>query len=296
MFDVVASGATAEPAVEQARAFAWTPQQEAYFAAVREQDDPLAVNAVAGSSKTTSSVEAAKGALERGGVGMTAFNKVIADELQRRLPAGASAATMHSVGFRLLRERFDGIEVDDKKLRRLFLDRFPEMHRAGTKEWAGRHFPKREYESVPEIVRCCKMQLLDEARSGRAAIVTACEGMDVELPDDDGDLEECLDAAGELLGAAAEDTTACDFDDMVWMPVRLDLVRPQFDTLFVDEAQDLSPVQHELVCRSGERLIVVGDPKQAIYGFAGADSSSFDTLRDRLSAVELPLSVSFRCP
>lgn len=46
------------------------------------------------------------------------------------------------------------------------------------------------------------------------------------------------------------------------------------DLLAVDEAQDLSPLQWALVdrwARQAKRLLIVGDPDQAIYGWAGAD-------------------------
>jgi len=43
------------------------------------------------------------------------------------------------------------------------------------------------------------------------------------------------------------------------------------------------------------RIIAVGDPNQAIYGFRGADSLSFELLKDACSAKELPLSFCYRC-
>lgn len=48
------------------------------------------------------------------------------------------------------------------------------------------------------------------------------------------------------------------------------------DLLAVDEAQDLTPLQWALVDKwagSARRLLVVGDPDQAIYGWAGADGA-----------------------
>lgn len=44
------------------------------------------------------------------------------------------------------------------------------------------------------------------------------------------------------------------------------------------------------------RLITVGDPRQAIYGFAGADAESYERLSGlNGQAVKLPLSVCYRC-
>ena len=59
--------------------------------------------------------------------------------------------------------------------------------------------------------------------------------------------------------------------------LELALVRgsvPHLDLLVVDEAQDLTPLQWALIDRwAGQaiRLLIVGDPDQAIYGYAGAD-------------------------
>ncbi|MCI2394703.1 double-strand break repair helicase AddA [Aliiroseovarius sediminis] len=119
-----------------------------------------------------------------------------------------------------------------------------------------------------------------------------------------------------------------DFDDLIlkagailtdpsiaaWVLFRLD---GGIDHILVDEAQDTSPAQWRIVdnlareftsglgARDGvERTIfVVGDPKQSIYSFQGAEPAAFDRMRntfaDRLSQVgrnlvQMPLEYSFR--
>jgi DNA helicase-2/ATP-dependent DNA helicase PcrA len=47
-------------------------------------------------------------------------------------------------------------------------------------------------------------------------------------------------------------------------------------------------------CASG-RVVVVGDDRQAIYGFRGADSGSLDRLKVELQATELGLTTTYRC-
>jgi len=73
---------------------------------------------------------------------------------------------------------------------------------------------------------------------------------------------------------------------------------PKYPIVMVDEAQDLSPLNHIQISKCAmDRLIVVGDPRQAIYAFRGADSSSMDKLRElRAEWIDLPLSLTFRCP
>ena len=44
------------------------------------------------------------------------------------------------------------------------------------------------------------------------------------------------------------------------------------------------------------RILAVGDPRQAILGFAGADCDSYQAIAQRINAIELPLSICYRCP
>ncbi|GAA6209691.1 double-strand break repair helicase AddA [Cognatishimia sp. WU-CL00825] len=109
-----------------------------------------------------------------------------------------------------------------------------------------------------------------------------------------------------------------DFDDLIlrarnllsdqavaeWVLYRLD---GGIDHILVDEAQDTSPVQWQVIERlaqeftSGEgardgaprTIFVVGDKKQSIYSFQGADPAEFDRMRtdfaERLQGSEAPL-------
>ena len=55
-----------------------------------------------------------------------------------------------------------------------------------------------------------------------------------------------------------------------------DTLRQKYRFVFVDEYQDVNPVQEALITRvSGDNLFLVGDVKQAIYGFRGSKSRFF---------------------
>ncbi len=82
-------------------------------------------------------------------------------------------------------------------------------------------------------------------------------------------------------------------------------VRARFRHLMVDEAQDINPLQAELIGRiagsgsGGPRpaLFLVGDARQSIYRFRGADVARFTELQGLVSSRQgplLPLSRSFR--
>ena len=69
--------------------------------------------------------------------------------------------------------------------------------------------------------------------------------------------------------------------------------------MFVDEAQDLNPLQIAVLdeWRSGrDDLTLVGDPSQSIYGFNGADPSVLSLLETRFPGIEvIRLTANYRC-
>lgn len=96
--------------------------------------------------------------------------------------------------------------------------------------------------------------------------------------------------------------THIDFDDMMYHAARIDTSTisedAKFDIIFVDEAQDASEIRKLLaykVLAENGRIIMVGDIKQAIYGFAGSDSSNFSSVLNSDEFVKVSLPVSRRC-
>jgi DNA helicase-2/ATP-dependent DNA helicase PcrA len=93
-------------------------------------------------------------------------------------------------------------------------------------------------------------------------------------------------------------TGILDFDDQLFLPLALDVTAPIYDFIAIDESQDLNKVRTELVKRSikpNGALFFVGDRKQAIQGFAFADTNSVDNIIRDTQAVEMPLTVCWRC-
>jgi DNA helicase-2/ATP-dependent DNA helicase PcrA len=91
-----------------------------------------------------------------------------------------------------------------------------------------------------------------------------------------------------------------DYTDMLYLPYIWNL-HPikKYKFLFIDECQDLSKSQFAIAAKYGAsdgRILAVGDPKQSIYGFTGADVDSFGRVRRYTKASQLPLTTCFRCP
>lgn len=88
------------------------------------------------------------------------------------------------------------------------------------------------------------------------------------------------------------------FNDQLWLPIVMKWVRPWFNMVVVDECQDMNPVQLLLAqrsCKPSGRIVLVGDPRQAIYGFRGADVNGMERLKTELRAKTFPLTTTYRC-
>lgn len=86
-----------------------------------------------------------------------------------------------------------------------------------------------------------------------------------------------------------------DFTDMI-EKFNVSELCPKFDVAFIDEAQDLSPIQWKMVDiikKNTKYVILAGDDDQAIYGWAGADVKKF---QQETSKKDIILPQSYRVP
>jgi len=75
-------------------------------------------------------------------------------------------------------------------------------------------------------------------------------------------------------------------------------IQSKFDVLFVDEAQDLSLLQWEMVrkiWKNAEKTYIAGDDDQAIFKWAGADVDHFIALKEEVDDIKT-LEQSYRIP
>ena len=263
-------------------------QQKSIFNWFKDGQGNLVIRARAGTGKTYTVIKAIDFAPERK-ILMAAFNKRIAQELKEKIKnPNAEAKTLHSVGCGYVYRNWEGVVLSDERAGRLARQSLPA--------------------SAPDAVVNLVARL---AAIGKNACPFPEPGDLVEYAYQfDLDPDEYLEEQGwnvDRIAVAAEKamTLACekdgtfDFDDMVFVPVRNGWVRPKYDLVVIDEAQDMNASQLMLamgVCKRGGRIAVVGDDRQAIYGFRGADSNSIDRLKGELVAHELGLTITYRCP
>ena len=74
--------------------------------------------------------------------------------------------------------------------------------------------------------------------------------------------------------------------------------KPSFEALFIDEAQDLSLIQWEMVRSmwvNAKKTYIAGDDDQAIFKWAGADVDHFIALKEEVNDIKV-LDQSYRIP
>ena len=293
----------------------WSKYQKAVFENVATGTGHTVIRAVAGSGKTTTIVEALKHVPPGCRTLFVAFNKGIAEELAKRAPPGVEVSTLHSYGLKTITRTLGRLRIENHRvdglLRVMCNDGKIEVARviAGL---TGKKKPEElEFDMRRDLARTVSLAK-GALASEEAQIDTIIDDFEIEsarkspVPGMILEQEQLAafraafirDALALLLRCADTSDGQIDFDDMIWLPVVLELPQTKFDRVFVDETQDLNPAQIEMTLRAVKgngRICAVGDPRQAIYRFRGADSAAMNNVVDKLNATILPLSVCYRC-
>ncbi len=247
-------------------------------AAVLSAASPLRILAGAGSGKTRVlthriAYRAETGTLDPHRVLAVTFTRKAAGELRGRLGRlglrdGVHAGTFHAIAYAQLRQRWEerGVrppELLDRKVgfvARLIpgrgrSDRTTPLDVVAEIEWAAaRRIPPERYE--PEATKARRRPPLD-----LATVATVYDRYEEQKK------RRRLVDFDDILRLAARDLEA----DPVYAAAR----RWRFRHLFVDEFQDVNPLQHHLLEQwlgPESDLCLVGDPNQAIYAWNGADA------------------------
>ncbi len=268
-----------------------SPQQEAVYQWIRDENGNLILVAVAGSGKTTTVLHGAS--LMDGYVIYCAYNKKIADEISRKIreagmPNRIQAGTFHSFGFRNWRNQNKNVKVDADKVKKLL---------------GPLRVPETFEEFVAKLVSLAKQRgigaLTDIHDEDEWRYLIERHDVDQSLPEE-ADIDDAIGFSVMTLKKSMEmDSDTIDFDDMIFAPLAHKCRIWQNDWIVVDEAQDTNPARRALarkMLKPSGRAIFVGDPHQAIYGFTGADNDSLDLIQRAFNCKELPLTVTYRCP
>lgn len=283
------------------RTFTASPAQLAYFDFLRNGHGSAIVEAVAGAGKSTTLVKGMEHT--QGTRTCLVFNNKMAKELREKAEGvmdPRDIKTFHAAGYAALRRAFPNAgftkrDPDDKKVLRLVEARILQMDR-------------RDLVGLEPVVASVVSMAKQRGIGALSPINVDAHwhemidhfALDTALPEgQEHMLPQVVKLAQLALRDSNESLEAIDYDDMVYLPL---LRRVRFfrtDWVFIDEAQDTNPTRRALagmMLRPGGRLVAVGDPHQAIYGFTGTDNDSLEQIAREYQAVRLPLTVTYRCP
>ena len=278
--------------------FTPTEEQKAIVEAARGSQKSLMIKAYAGCAKTTTLQLMAEVMPAIPSLAL-AFNVKIKKELESRFPKHFQVKTLNGLGHAAWAQALGGVklELDDKKLGKIVTKVLKDARQDQDDD---------NWVQVRDLAsKAMQLGLVPSDFPHKSLVPDTEDGW--------GQVADCLfDPPSQELFPLARKVVVenvklayygvISFDDQIYMSAMYGGQFRKYAQVLVDEGQDLSPLNHIMVEKSltpEGRLMVCGDPKQAIYAFRGADSSSMEKLR-RLRKTEdwidLPLATTFRCP
>lgn len=210
---------------------------------------------------------------------MVSFTKAAAQEMVQRcgVKPGANISTLHSFAFRLAGISRDQV-LNDVWLKEL--SRVTNLKFGGEKHEIADMSVGQAYMSLYSLARA---RMTDDYRE----IFKGSPGI--------GKMYEFLYFV-QAYEAFKQSYGVVDFTDMIEMAIGKN---PGIKTLFVDEAQDLTPQQWTLIdswIPYLDEIVVAGDDDQSIYKWGGADPSGMPDFERKFNADRVVLQQSFRVP
>jgi hypothetical protein len=280
------TSALAQNRAARAPKHTWSEEQEIIFAAMASLVPKSATNFVikarAGTGKTATSKEGFRYVPESfRKILYAVFNKRNQKEAEEKIvDPRVEVLTLHSVGYRFVRNVWRNAKPDDD----VEFDRAAEVCGYGD---AAKPF----IAAVVKLVGFAKNTCIAPTEADLLSIIDA---QDIVW---DSNRELCGAALRVLeLSRVPDKAGRISFNDMVWLPVAMGWVKPSYDLVLIDEAQDMNLPQLTMArLASRGPVIVVGDDRQAIYGFRGAVQDGLEMMRKTLAAHELTLTTTYRC-
>lgn len=270
----------------------WSSEQQAIFTWFATGKTNVIIRARAGTGKTTT-IKAGFTHAPEEKILYAVFNKKNQVEAASAIfDPRVEIKTLHSLGFMFIKQVWVGAKPDSS----VETDRVEKI--------VGEQAPASAKTQVRKLVGFAKNTLINPTHEDMLALA---EERGIECPEyadpENGGYttHRIAKLALEVLDLSREQDKygRISFDDMVWLPVVMGWVRAWYDLVVVDEAQDMNLPQllmAKSACKLGGRVCVVGDDRQAIYNFRGAASDGMDMMKRELSAEELGLTITYRCP
>ena len=268
-------------------------QQTTFFGTLRDNPNRnVVLQALAGTGKTTTAVEACKSFPQGSSVLFCAFARRNAEDLVKRLPSHVQAKTLHALGLSTIVANYGKVTVDNDKGKHVAENTLRDEGKAINGVIPYDHI--KAVSTLATLGKACMAidlnDLMDLAQEFRVSL----------SGDEDENPTELARLAQKAMIRACKTTSHIDYDDMLGFPWMLKLQpKTLHDVVIVDECQDMNASQLHLarkMVKPQGRIIIIGDPNQAIYGFRGADVGGMERMTQELDAISLPLSLTYRCP
>ena len=266
--------------------------QKAIFDFLVREKGNLVVEAIAGAGKTSVLLESLNIIPSDQKVLFLAFTNSVADTLKERTTGfkNVNVMTTYGLGRCIISENLGKKPIDEYKYINEF--RSNTLKYTNNSRYSLKNKWKTYNKNITELIKHARLNLANTI----GEIKLVAKNFEIITVADE------VTVVKRLIEWGKSHIAECDFVDMIWYPLILDLKSDyfsKFNYVFVDEAQDLSKAQRELIltCSNPDtRFVFVGDSKQAIYGFNSADPKSFDELKKIPNTTVLPLSICYRCP
>jgi len=253
----------------------------------------LVVEAAAGAGKTYTLIKCVEEIPGDKSVLLTAFNTDIANVLKRKAKDfyNVNVATLHSLGRQMLQRNFpkSPLALDEFKYKSYLNTNIKSLSSINTYSLS-----RSEYARYMNNIEAY-------INFGRAYLCQTVKDLDfIEERYDIDTIADEKEIALDILEYGKNNIDQIDYTDMIWLPNVL-FCKPigmQYDWIILDEAQDLSVCQREIIlkCRKiNTRMCFFGDAEQSLYSFASSDPESFKRLKEIPNTKSLPLSISYRC-
>lgn len=281
----------------------WSHYQQAVFDWMAQGRGNGLVNAVWGSGKSTLLVGCVNRVSPKDKAAILAFNVHISESMQRRVTKDGRSAiplsrikvgTANAVGHAILVRHFEGDvpEVNQDKYRQIARQLIEQTSVHEDEQGAA-------YAFLSRLIELTQSTLTDPTPENVNKLYQYY-GLDYEV--DSLPIEKVLPLASKALEMgerAAKNNRQISYTDQLWLPHIWELPAFPKQWLFVDEIQDANPAQLSLykkMIASDGRALFVGDERQSIMGFAGADPQMWSKVKREFKTTSLPLSVCYRCP
>jgi superfamily I DNA/RNA helicase len=233
------------------------------LAVIDSTANSIMVNSVAGSGKSSTLLAIAH-QYQRPYTGLyLAFNKDIVSDIQPKLPSNWECKTFHSVGLSITKKHLPKSKVSMYKMKKL-------------------------------KIKISDQKMIDFHMS------TANPNTEKGWAETGKKFEVEIEDTSDIINQykrVIEKTDEISFGDMINYPIMNQWKSKHYDVLVIDESQDISSSQLELIkLIPHDRIVFVGDKHQQIYQWRSADPMIYDKIDDQFKPIYYNITQSFRCP